>query len=110
MEVYRDCFVPEDRTGRFFRYIRKGSDGKWRGTKCVVGTHAYAKVVYLAALWLGKENPKRFTAHGIRRAGATILANGGVSNQMLKLARGLKSDSAAERCCDICAYICSFVF
>ena len=25
LEVYRDCFLPEDRTGRFFRYIRKGS-------------------------------------------------------------------------------------
>jgi integrase len=110
LEVYRDCFLPEDRTGRFFRYVKEGSDGKWRGTNAVIGTHSYAKVTILAATWLGLDDPNRFTAHGIRRSGATILANGGVSSQMLKLAGGWKSDTAAERSCDICAYICSFFF
>ena len=98
MVMYRDCFAPDARQGRFFRHLVQRRDGKLVGVSKVAGEKTIAAASKDMAGWMGKPNPDDYTSHSMRRMGATFLANGGVTQPMLRLAGGWRSDTAAERC------------
>lgn len=95
--MYRDCFAPDARQGRFFRHLVLRRDGKLIGVAKVAGQKVIGKCSYTIAVYFNKPEPHRYTSHGMRRMGATFLANGGITQPMLRLAGGWRSDTAAER-------------
>ena len=65
---YIGCFVPADRTGRFFRkLIQDGCTGQLKGTNMVMGINTIGMNMQHIAKWCGVKNPEKNTSHANRR-------------------------------------------
>jgi len=87
--------------GRFFRKLQVVKATQSKPLKLVpfkqpMGINTIGKVAGEIASFLKLVNADKFTAHGFRRSGATLLANAGISLPMLKIAGGWKSTTVAE--------------
>jgi integrase len=90
VQTYYDLFPLPMRTGRFFRKFVKG-----KPSRAVLGKNTISKFPSEVALFLGLSDPELYTGHCLRRTGATLLAESGVSKLTLKLAGRWKSDTSA---------------
>jgi integrase len=88
---YVNVFPLELRKGRFFRKIINGAP-----SQAAVGKNTLASYPKLVAEFLGLENSEQYTGHCLRRTGATILADRGVSKITLKRAGRWTSDSVCD--------------
>jgi len=68
LRKYISCFAPDDRVGRFFRFLLHNHvTGVIKGTKNVCGVNTIGANMMKIATYLGKKNPKKNTSHGARR-------------------------------------------
>jgi len=92
VKKYVGLFRNGERNGRFFKKINK----KLKPTKQPIGINYIGKIASEIAEFLQLQDPKKYTSHGMRRTGATFLANAGISLPLLKNAGGWKSSTCAE--------------
>lgn len=77
------------------RFVRKITN-KMKGGKQPVGINTLNKYTKEIAGFLGLKEPDRYTTHSLRRTGATILAEAGLSLATIKAAGGWRSDTVAS--------------
>jgi hypothetical protein len=87
MVMYRDCFAPDARQGRFFRHLVQRRDGKLVGVSKVAGEKTITAASMDIAVFLNKPNPGMYTSHSMRRMGATFAANGGKAINLFRNVR-----------------------
>jgi hypothetical protein len=75
-------------------FLRKITNGA--PSQAAVGKNTLASYPKLVAEFLGLENSEQYTVHCLRRTGATILADRGVSKITLKRAGRWTSDSVCD--------------
>jgi integrase len=72
----------------------------YRNSKCTVqrvGIHTIGGMPKQIALFLGLQDPDKYTGHSFRRTSATLLANAGADLAVLKRHGAWKSSSVAEK-------------
>ncbi len=97
LDDYFNCFLEEDRQGRFFRklnFLKK--ENKIVGCKVVVGKNTLRNYPKQIALRLGLPNHSKFTSHSLKRSGITFMANSGMNVNEIKRHTGHKSDKVVE--------------
>ena len=82
-------------SGRFFKHVRivKGS---LQAINSNVGHNYFGAMCREAATYLNLTDPSKYTTHTLRRSGATILADAGLTTLELQRAGGWKSSTVAE--------------
>lgn len=88
---YYSLFSPNQRVGRFFRKIEN-----FKPTKKVIGKNILCTYPAKVALFLGFPDSGSYTGHCLRRTGATMLADTGVSKIILKQAGRWRSDTVCD--------------
>lgn len=94
-KMYKERFPEDKRTGRLFRYNTQNGI-----TDKPIGKTFFSKLPCEVAIFLKKENPQEFTGHCLRRTGATLLADSGVTIVELQRWGRWKNASVAQRYVD----------
>ena len=95
--LFADCFKPEQRVGRMFRYLKWDPHSEMQlGTDKVIGRHRLEEVPRTIAWWNDLPKAELFTIHSFRRTAASKMAENGATILEIMLAGGWKSDKIAR--------------
>ena len=95
--LFADCFKPEQRVGRMFRYLKWDPHSEMHlGTDKVIGRHRLEEVPRTIAWWNDLPKAELFTIHSFRRTAASKMAENGAAILEIMLAGGWKSDKIAR--------------
>ncbi len=100
IDSYIAAFAVENRTGRFWRYLKRNKAGVIYGTAAPIGKNPLSMIGKKIAARLKKANAETYTGHCWRRTAITLGAEAGLSLLQLKSLSGHKSDRIVQQYID----------